>query len=106
MLLKWSPQQRADTIPLHAAIADGHGSVWWGKFGRGVAASRIEHFRKQLEGGAATHVYLVGGGELWRTQLVAITGDQDEIDETLKPDYYASKDCGLFVQLTNFERLD
>jgi MoxR-like ATPase len=106
LLLKWSATSKPDTVQLHEQVAMARGSVWWGKFGRGIAAQRLKELDDQLRRDKPTHVYLIGGGALWRTELQQITDDPSEVDDTFLPGYYSKEDCGLFVRLADFTRLD
>lgn len=109
LVMKWSKDIRSDTITQHKQIADTHGSVWWGKFGRAgtnaVGAARLELIREQLSSDVETFCFLYRNGELWRTRLMAITPHPEDVDPALMPDYYTTGECILFLELTQFEEV-
>ena len=113
LVLKWSPDRRgrADTIERHLEVAEREGEVWWGRVstpGRtGLAADRLQRIREQLASGSKTNVYLHSRLSTWRTRLVAITIDEDDLEQDLIPSYYsADTHHSLWVKLTDFEQID
>jgi AAA domain (dynein-related subfamily)/EVE domain len=110
LLFKWSVDFEPRTIDRHREVAEAEGSVWWGKFGkpgsRALSDKRLSDIRSQLEGAVTTNAYLYRAGEVWRTQLLEITPDPEEVDSQRMPGYYSKDQCVLFARLTNFEQLD
>lgn len=97
-------------VLLHRQVAEAKGAVWSGAFGSRdrarVSAQNINEIRAQIESGVTTRAYLYRNGECWRTNLIAITANPDEVDEERLPSYYPKEKCNLFVSLTNFVRID
>jgi AAA domain (dynein-related subfamily) len=90
-------------------VARKKGAVWWGKFGdpgtTAMSAARRDVVRAQLEAGIETHCYLYRKGEVWRTNVQAITDDPSEVDLDRLPGYYGTSECNLFILLSDFEQL-
>jgi hypothetical protein len=112
LVLKWSPNVRADTIDLHREVAARDGAVWWGRRGKpgttGLSADWLNKLRSQLEDGSETFVFLhSGSSSTWRTRLLDITADEDDVDADLVPEYYDPGDFhSLWVKITDFEEVD
>jgi 5-methylcytosine-specific restriction enzyme B len=108
VLFKWTAEFEPRTIELHREIAQTEGFVWWGKFGKPGASKprRLKDVRLQLEAGTETHAYLYRSGELWRTRLLEITADPEDVDADLLPSYYTKDQCVLFARVSDFEQLD
>lgn len=109
LLFKWAPKSAPDTIDSQREIAAERGLVWWGQFGdphqTAMPDSSLRTIRDQLDGGLITHVYLLGGEQLWRTTLRRITGDPNEVDDDRRPSSYTKEECNLFVEIAEFEAL-
>lgn len=110
LLFKWSTDRELRTVDLHREVADEKESVWWGKFGSrtraSLSTSNISRFRYQLEAGVTTKAYLYRPGDVWETDVLAITDDPDDIDEARLPSYYRKDECELFVRISGFKQLD
>ena len=107
LLVKWNPAKGQEALTAHREMASKQGATWWGVMSqraRVLSDSNIMEIRSQLDHGG-THVYLYGGNQVWRTDLLAITEAADEIDESLRPSYYSTSGCKLFLKLANFEQL-
>ncbi len=113
VLLKWSPARLAETVERHREVAERHGEVWWGAISSGILISdeRLAVVRAGIEAGGVTYAFLYPtGGQPERTPLVRarlreLTRDPAEVDDSKKPDYYATNDCALFALLSDFEEL-
>lgn len=110
VLLKWSSERNSATVENHRAVAEQHGSVWWGAFRAAdspapMSTETLSTIRDQLNRGMTTHAYLYGGSELWRCQLEEITLDETEVDEERLPSYYTKADCRLFARLSHFDQI-
>lgn len=86
------------------------GSVWWGRFSgpesSRVPAKRIEDLEEQMRNGFPTYAFLHRRGETWRTSILEVADDVDQvIDDGRRPDYYSPQQCNFFVRLCDFERL-
>jgi hypothetical protein len=110
LLFKWSSDREPRTVELHREVAEGEGSVWWGKFSTSdrsaMSASNIETINEQLKRDVPTCVFLHRAGETWRTTLKEITADPSRVDSDRLPDYYSTEDCNLFVRISEFSKLD
>lgn len=109
-LFKWNADIRPSTIEDHRSIAVREGSVWWGRFSgpesSRVPAKRIEDLREQMRNGFPTYAFLHRRGETWRTSILEVTDDVDQVThEGRRPDYYSPQQCNFFVRLCDFERL-
>lgn len=109
LLFKWNDTREANTIQLHKQVADGQGSVWWGRFGpagaAGMGQERLVALQKQVADGVTTHAYLYRRGEVWRTTLEELTNDPDVVDVARMPGYCEKSECNLFARLSAFESL-
>jgi MoxR-like ATPase len=111
LVLKWSPTLEANTIELHRQVAEQHGAVWWGRVSKpgttGLAADRLRKFEEQIDRGSLTNIYLHSAAATWRTRLLAITTNDDDLDESLIPSYYEPETHhSLWVKITDFEETD
>jgi hypothetical protein len=95
-----------DPIGAHNAVAREAHEVWFGKFGRGMAPSRIRDLNQQISRGVETHLYLVqrgrAGYELHRA-AVAEFALRIPAGERRIPPYYSSKN--LFGQVSVWARI-
>ena len=109
LLFKWNAERDPDTVVKHREVADELGSVWWGRSGSptlpGISADRLADFRRQLDGGVLTHVYLYRRGELWQTKMEQITSDAADVDQERLPSYYSKDECNLFARISHFQEL-
>ena len=110
LLFKWSATEEANTIGRHKEIADGKGSVWWGRWrssaaSPGISAGRLVEFRHQLEDEVPTYAFLYRRGEIWRTRLLEITDDANDVDSERLPSYYTADKCNFFARVTDFVQL-
>lgn len=109
LVMKWSAEQKPDTISLHRQIAEDKGSVWWGKNGKpgtvAMNAAKLQAVQDQLSAGVPTHCYFYRAGEVWRANLVGITDDPAEVDTSLLPDYYGTDSCNLFVRVAGWTQV-
>jgi MoxR-like ATPase len=112
LILKWSASRNPETIGLHREVAESdRGAVWWGRVTkdptkRGLSEARLETFRRQLERGEETLVFL-RGATTWRTRLLDLTLDEAEVDPELVPDYYDPETPhNLWVKIADFERIE
>lgn len=113
LVLKWSATRNPDTIQLHREVAESdRGAVWWGRVTkdptrRGLSQRALDRFRRQLERGEETLVFLHGNGSTWRTRLLDLTLDEAEVDQALVPDYYdPTTPHSLWVKIADFERVE
>jgi len=106
LLLKWNPARNPHTIQAHKAIADRLGACWWGKFGTPIGDQRVDFFSGLIDAGQTPHVYLWGGSELWRCDILAISNDPGRVPDGEIPSYYRKEDCGTFLRLANWVELD
>jgi hypothetical protein len=110
LLFKWSAAEESNTIGRHKEIADGKGSVWWGRWrstaaSPGISAGRLAEFRHQLEDEVPTYAFLYRRGEIWRTRLLEITDDANDVDSERLPSYYTTDKCNFFARVTDFAQL-
>jgi AAA domain (dynein-related subfamily) len=112
LVLKWSEERNPETIQLHREVAEGGaGAVWWGRFTknadrRGLSERSLDAFKRQLERGETTFVFL-HGASTWRTRLLDITLDEADVEQELVPDYYdPDTRNNLWVKLTDFEQVE
>lgn len=110
LIVKWSATHGPDTVDRHIAVANEHGSVWWGLRGSEsepkIGAKTLERIRAQLAANEPTRVFL-SGPTCWRTSLLDIAVQRDEIDEALIPSTYPQgQQYGLWVKITDFEKID
>lgn len=112
LVLKWSEERNPETIQRHREVAEsGAGAVWWGRFTknplrRGLSEKSLDAFRQQLERGEETFVFL-HGATTWRTRLLDITLDEEDVDQELVPDYYDPETAhNLWVKLADFEQVE
>ena len=74
ILVKYNDNiRRVDTIQEHRSIADQSGSVWWGKFGVGIARNKVEKVLNQIESGIPTFLYLACASSLFGTNVILLT---------------------------------
>lgn len=107
VLFKWSRDLEPTTIEQHQAVVEAQGRTWWGKFGSApIGARKLDALRGQLQDGVETHAYLYGGKRLFRTRLVAITEDADDVPDEALPGYISKTECSLFACLERFEELE
>ena len=113
LVLKWTPELESKTIDLHREVAEGEaGAVWWGRVSKdssvtGLADEWLQRLRQQLERGSETFVFLHGRPSTWRTHLLDVTVDEDDVDPALVPDYYdPDTPHSLWVKVTDFEEID
>ena len=109
LLFKWNAERDPDTVLKHRQVATDLGSAWWGRLGSptlpGISRDRLADFRRQLEAGVLTHVYLYRRGEVWQTKMEQITSDAADVDEQRLPSYYRKHECNLFARISNFQEL-
>jgi MoxR-like ATPase len=110
LIVKWSAAHGADTVDKHIAVANRHGSVWWGLHGTPdrpkLGPDSVARIRKQLAAGLSTRVFL-SGPSCWKTTLSDIAIERPEVDEGLVPDYYQrTQGHGLWVKISGFEEIE
>jgi MoxR-like ATPase len=112
LVLKWSPSIRADTIDLHREVAQAHGAVWWGRVSKagvtGLGDNWIQALLDQISRQITTYVFLTSSaGGTWRTELLDITADSDDVEADLVPAHYdPATHHSLWVKLAAFEKVD
>jgi len=113
LILKWSADQQPRTIELHREVAESdRGAVWWRRVSKsssvtGLAEEWMSKLREQIDRGSETFVFLHAKSATWRTRLLDITVDDDDVDQNLVPDYYdPDTPHTLWVKLTDFEQVD
>jgi len=113
LILKWSPEHEDDTCDQHRAVARAKGSTWWGCWStddsRRVARDRLALLEAQLAGGVPTRafVYRLGADpEVWRARVVGFAEDESLTDATHRPSGMTFDGCFLFVELTDFEKIE
>jgi MoxR-like ATPase len=110
LLFKWDREYEPRTIESHREVAEQHGSVWWGKFGKpgssSISQKRLKRIRTQLEEGVPTYAFLYRAGEVWQATLEELTISPDDVDTELMPSYYTKEQCVLFARVSNFVPLD
>lgn len=98
-----------DTFREHSAILKKFGSVWWGKFGLGVANSVVETAKRQIARRIPTYVYLTMHANIrYRGRLVDMIGGKGTTNEQpsparLIPSYYREKPCSVWFKFDLFE---
>lgn len=110
VVMKWNAEIRADTLVAHRAVAEEHGQVWWGKFGKSttspISDARLATLKEQLsDSPTPTRCYLYRRGEVWSARLLDITRDPRSVESRLLPSYYGVEDCNLFLLLSDFEEV-
>jgi MoxR-like ATPase len=113
LVLKWSATRNPNTIQLHREVAESsRGAVWWGRMAkdagrRGLSREKLETFRRQRDQEQETLVFLHGSASTWRTRLLDITLDEDDVEQDLVPDYYEPEtNHSLWVKLADFEQIE
>ena len=113
LILKWSEDQQPNTIELHREVAESdRGAVWWRRVSKsssvtGLADEWLTKLREQIDRGSETFVFLHAKSATWRTRLLDITVDDEDVDQDLVPDYYdPDTPHTLWVKLTDFEQID
>jgi 5-methylcytosine-specific restriction protein B len=76
-------------VTTRKAIAEQHGAAWW-VTNTSIGPGKLDLIQAQLSSGIPTFVYLYSGGDSWRTRLVGITNDEQDVladPEMLAPGY-------------------
>lgn len=104
-----------DMIGEHAAVLSKEGAVWIGKFGKALAASRVDAINEQVANDTTSYFYLVrkrresSGYDAFRGTVVRMTRDPEEVDSSLVPKYYDNLDLwgqvGVWVKLSELTPL-
>jgi hypothetical protein len=107
-LMRYSDNLRkVDTLQEHRSIADRTGSVWWGKFGVGIARSKVDKALHQIESELPTFLFLATNR---RIQVVAEIvdvlggGSRSTYQPKAKnkiPAYYRNEKCSLWFEIRN-----
>jgi 5-methylcytosine-specific restriction protein B len=108
LLVKWNPAKGPQALTAHREVAAAHGATWWGVMSsraRVLSESNVKRLKEQIDTDVETHAYLYGGEQVWRTRLLDVTEDTSEIDEGLRPSYYSTAECRLFLKLVDFQQL-
>ena len=111
VVLRWTRDDRVDTIAEHKDIADARGSVWWGKAGDPAGRRALSDRQPRHHQGAAgrrrpTFAYLYGMGTAWRTKVSAVTLDEADVESDLVPTTTVTLAHNLWLQLSEFEHLE
>lgn len=119
LLVKWNPERdtagEASTLERHRTTAEQMGSTWWGCDTDGdtksIDVKRLDQVNWQLSEAIPTHAYLFRTGdepsraEVWRAELLAITREASEIDQSHRPPLMSTEAAWLFIELASFEPL-
>ncbi len=109
LVVKWSARYGADTVTQHQAVAELRGAVWWGLRSDTdfrVSERWVSQLREQLAGGTETFVF-ISGPSCWRTKLLTVTYEAEDVEADLIPTYYPSgARYHLWVKLTDFRQVE
>jgi MoxR-like ATPase len=111
LVVKWSAAYGADTVERHIEVASDRGEVWWGLYAAPTSEFRVsdrwtDQLHAQIDAGRDTFVFIVGS-TCWRTRLLDVQYDRENVDPELVPGYYQSdRRYHLWVKLSGFEPID
>lgn len=104
-----------DTIGRHREILARSGAVWLGKFGKPLAAKRIELINEQVAAETPSYLYLVrkrprsAGYDSFRGGILKMSRDEDDVEQKLVPGYYDRLNLwglvGFWVKLSTLDPL-
>lgn len=102
-----------DTVAAHNHVAFANGTVWFGKFGRGMAAHRVAELNGQIALGETTYLHLVqrpqAGYEVHRAQAAEFALDRPSSPKLI-PRYYAERNLtdqvGVWIRVRPLKLLD
>lgn len=103
-----------NTILRHEEVIDRQGAVWFGKFGRPLAAVHISKLGAQIREDLATYVYFVerrgGGYRVHQGALLALGRELPPAEAILVPDYYTElnlhRHVGLWAKFSQITAVD
>lgn len=108
-----------DVVGKHNAVADREGEVWFGKFGKTMAKSRVDHISTQVRDGKRTFLYLAlplrapgqpRGYRFFRASIAEIAFELRGGSTAPVPSYYKAKGLTTFVsvwfRVDYFEEVD
>lgn len=108
-LMRYSDNlRRVDTFREHCELAEKYGSVWWGKFGVGIAQDKVDQALGQIESGIPTFLYLTTNRRTHAVaEIVNVLGGgsrtryQPEPRNRI-PTYYRKERCSVWFELRDF----